>query len=126
MKIQKKHIFAAAVVAGMAIIILLLINNSNVQAGEYDEFAKCLTTSGTKEYGAFWCSHCQNQKRMFGSSFKYVNYIECSLPDGSGQLEVCNNANITGYPTWEFPNGERLSGEVSLEGLALKSGCELG
>ncbi|MFH0889695.1 MAG: hypothetical protein V1836_00945 [Candidatus Aenigmatarchaeota archaeon] len=126
MKIQKKHAFAAAIVVGLAIIVFILLNSSSTKAGKYGDFAKCLTANGVKEYGAFWCSHCQAQKKLFGSSWKYVNYTECSLPDGSGQTEVCNKANITGYPTWEFKSGERLSGEVSLEGLAIKSGCGLG
>lgn len=68
----------------------------------YDNFAKCLTEKGVKMYGAYWCSHCQNQKKAFGDSFKYVTYIECADPNSQGQLEVCTKAGITGYPTWEF------------------------
>src|SRR5690242_11019622 len=29
-------------------------------------FAQALSASGTKMYGAFWCSHCNNQKALFG------------------------------------------------------------
>jgi len=76
-------------------------------------------------YGAYWCSHCANQKALFGSSMKYVTYVECSLPDKSGQTEICRRANIESYPTWEFKDGTRLSGEIPLATLAEKTGCTL-
>lgn len=97
----------------------------NNQPGKYDEFAKCLQGKGVKFYGAFWCSHCQNQKRTFGKSQKYLPYIECSSPDGKSQLPVCSQANIDAYPTWEFADGSREVGEVPLSALAEKSGCQL-
>lgn len=99
-------------------------SNSSVP-GKYDDFARCLTDSGVKEYGAFWCPHCQNQEKMFGPSWKYVTYIECSPPDRSGQLPVCSKAGITGYPTWEFKDGSRKSGEQTFADLSLYSGCAL-
>ena len=93
--------------------------------GQHDQLAQCLTQKGAKMYGAYWCSHCQSQKRMFGTSFSKINYIECSLPDGKTQTEACQQAGIKGYPTWEFSDGSRLEGEVSLETLAQKSSCSL-
>jgi hypothetical protein len=61
---------------------------------------------------------------MFGSSFSKIQYIECSTPDGKGQLQVCKDAGIDGYPTWEFPNGIRASGELKPQDLAEKAGCQ--
>ena len=29
-------------------------------------------------YGAYWCPHCQAQKKVFGESFQYVPYVECT------------------------------------------------
>ena len=95
------------------------------RGGNYDQLAQCLTEKGATMYGAYWCAHCQNQKRMLGKSFAKSNYIECSLPDGKTQTQECQEAKIKGYPTWEFSDGSRLEGEVSLEALAQKSGCEL-
>ena len=91
----------------------------------YDAFAKCLTENDAKMYGAYWCPHCNDQKKMFGDSFSKVKYIECSLPGGQGQVKECQDAAINGYPTWEFGDGSRLEGEVPLETLAAKSGCSL-
>lgn len=87
--------------------------------------AQCLTEKGAKFYGAFWCPHCKNQKEMFGESASLLPYVECSTPDGNGQLDVCKDNKITSYPTWEFSDGSRESGEVSLEKLSEKTGCQL-
>ncbi|MEK9154946.1 MAG: thioredoxin domain-containing protein [Patescibacteria group bacterium] len=103
-------------------IVFLAVNN---QPARLDGFAQCLKDKGAVFYGAFWCSHCQNQKTMFGRSQKLLPYIECSTSDGRGQLNTCKDKNIEGYPTWIFSNGERLSGEISLETLSEKTGCEL-
>lgn len=94
--------------------------------GKLDTFAQCLKDEGAVFYGAFWCSHCQNQKKMFGRSAKILPYVECSTPDGKRQFPVCVEKKIEGYPTWEFADGSRESGEVPLEKLAQKTGCVLG
>jgi len=106
-------------------IFAVVSTKSAVKPGQYDGLAVCLTEKGTKMYGAYWCAHCANQKKMFGDSFSKVKYIECSLPGGQGQVKECQDAAINGYPTWEFGDGSRLEGEVPLETLAAKSGCSL-
>lgn len=88
-------------------------------------FAQCLKEKGATFYGAFWCPHCQAQKRMFGSAASELPYTECSTPNGQGQLQVCIDKGIQQYPTWEFADGSRLTGEVPLAQLAEKTGCEL-
>jgi glutaredoxin len=74
-------------------------------------------------YGAFWCPHCLRQKELFGNSFDKINYVECSLPDKSDQTQVCKDAKIESYPTWEFADGSRATGERTLEELGNKAGC---
>lgn len=93
--------------------------------GKYDDFAKCLKDKGTIFYGAFWCPHCQNQKKLFGKSQKYLPYVECSTPDGKSQTKECIDKGIQSYPIWEFPGGGLVSGEVSLSTLAEKTTCIL-
>lgn len=93
--------------------------------GKYDSFAQCLGNNGAKFYGAFWCPHCQEQKAKFGSSAKLLPYVECSTPDGQGQLPLCTDAGIQGYPTWEFADGSRKSGTLSLEELGQLTSCAL-
>ena len=55
----------------------------------YEILAKCLQEKGIKMYGASWCTYTNNQKNMFGESWKYIDYIECALPDGGGQTPEC-------------------------------------
>ena len=61
---------------------------------------------------------------MFGSAAPLLPYVECSTPDGKGQLQVCKDKNVTNYPTWEFADESRLTGERALQELAEKTGTE--
>ena len=108
-------------------IATVLLQSSSVSTGpsKYDEFAQCLKGRGAVFYGAFWCPHCKTQKELFGSSAKLLPYVECSTFDGQNQLQICKDKKIEGYPTWEFSDETRLSGEISLEKLAEKTSCLL-
>ncbi len=85
-----------------------------------DIFAKCVTDYGLTMYGAVWCSHCLNEKKAFGESFKYINYVEC--PDN---IQLCVDAGINGYPTWSDKAGNKYEGEQGLSGLSKITACEL-
>ncbi len=122
-----KWILLAGVVVIVVASIALVFSGSptaNVPA-QYDDFAKCLSEKGVKMYGAYWCSHCKTQKELFGGSWQYMNYVECSNTDGS-QNKVCSAAGITAYPTWELPSGQRMQGELTLDQLSKLSNCTLG
>lgn len=114
---------ATVVLVVLPIVIWAKLSFKSPEAGQYDDLAKCLAAKNVRMYGAYWCSHCQAQKKAFGNSWQYIEYIECSLAGGKGQTQECNEAGIQVYPTWDLGNGERLSGEVSFEQLAEKSGC---
>lgn len=81
-----------------------------------EELAKCLWEKGVKMYGTATCSHCLDQKEMFGETFKYINYVDCWVTP-----EQCQE--ITGTPTREFSNWEKLEWRQELEVLKEKSGC---
>ncbi|MBC8500679.1 MAG: peptidylprolyl isomerase [Nanoarchaeota archaeon] len=88
-------------------------------------FAKCLSEKGAKMFGAYWCSHCAAQKRMFGDAWEHITYVECSIEGNPrAQTEICRNERISGYPTWEV-NGQKHTGEQTLDNLAKLSGCVL-
>lgn len=93
--------------------------------GKLDSFAQCLKDKGAVYYGAFWCPHCQATNKMFGKSKRLLPYVECSTPNGQGQLQVCKDKNINGYPTWIFADGSILTGERTLQELSDKTGCQL-
>lgn len=85
--------------------------------------AQHLTAIGAKEYGAWWCPHCYEQKQLFGKeAFGYVNYVECASDDDpQKQTEACATAGVRSYPSWDI-NGELLPGVRSLNELADLSG----
>lgn len=85
----------------------------------YIKFAKCLTESNAVMYGTDWCSHCQDQKRLFGEAFKEIDFKNCDYS------HICKEVGVTGYPTWILGDGTRLEGEQSLSTLAEKTGCSL-
>lgn len=93
--------------------------------GQYDNFAQCIKDSGATFYGAFWCPHCQEQKKMFGNSARFLPYVECSTPDGQSTRINCQQKNVTQYPTWEFSDGTRQVGQMTFEALATKTSCAL-
>ena len=88
------------------------------QQASIDSFAQCLTDAGVSMYGAEWCPHCQAQKALFGDSFQYINYHECTV-----ETQACNDAGIQGYPTW-IVDGKQYPGEQSFRALADLTGCE--
>jgi hypothetical protein len=122
--IQQKWLYISSIVI---ITFFLGACDSTGTAGKglYDEFAQCLSDKGVKMYGAFWCGHCNEQKEMFGESFAYVDYVECDNQGENGKAEKCQEAKITGFPTWKFANGTELRGRQSFETLAGKADCEI-
>lgn len=90
-----------------------------------DSFAKCLTTKKATMYGSVLCGHCDDQKKMFGSSFEYVKYVECSVPFSREVTPACKAAGIRYTPTWIFADGERLEGVQTLDKLSKETGCPL-
>ncbi|MBI5644811.1 hypothetical protein HY970_01820 [Candidatus Kaiserbacteria bacterium] len=113
-------VLIALIVIGVGASFLI-----KAKPGQYDSLAQCLTDKGVIFYGAFWCPHCQNTKRMFGNSARLLPYFECSTPDGQGQVQACKDKGISSYPTWVFPDGKILTGEHTLQELSSASGCPL-
>ena len=95
------------------------------RSGKLDAFASCIKERGATYYGALWCPNCKNQEALFGRSASLLPRVECSTPDGRGQLQVCKDASITGYPTWQFSDGTRETGTLSLERLSEATSCPL-
>jgi len=121
-----------AVRGAIAAIVILLVHGNYVapQAeaqGPEDPniraLAEHLADQGAEFYGASWCPHCQEQKRLFGASARRLPYIECS-PAGPNapQAPSCNIAGVQSYPTWKI-NGRTIVGQVlTLAQLADASG----
>jgi thiol-disulfide isomerase/thioredoxin len=113
------------VVAAIVIIAVTAGDKANTEPAENEVFAQCIADSGATFFGAFWCPHCINQKEMFGrKAAKLLPYQECSTANRD-QNELCKEAGIQSYPTWEFADGSRISGEQTFFELAEKTNCPL-
>jgi uncharacterized membrane protein len=129
---QRSWLGMIAVRAALAAVVILLIHGNYVAPQAEAEgpedpmvraLAEHLTDRGAEFYGASWCPHCQEQKRLFGASARRLPYIECS-PAGPNapQAPSCNIAGVQSYPTWKI-NGRTIVGQVlTLAQLADASG----
>ncbi len=87
------------------------------------ELAIQLKKIGAKMYGAYWCPHCTHQKEMFGQAVSQLNYVECDPRGKNPQPNLCQQAGVQAYPTWEI-NGKLYPGVLSLPDLAKLSGYQ--
>jgi len=135
MAIQKNIAIAGVIILVIAAAVFINANEKqkknaaavigSVESGQYDAFAKCLTEKGIKIFGASWCPHCQDQKKMFGDSVKYINYVECAIPGSIKQADACSAEGISGYPTWKYADGQKEAKVKTLQQLSDISGCSL-
>ena len=124
---KKSYKAWAGAVVGIAVIVLIFFyfSGGKDEPGKYDAFAQCITDSEAAMYGAYWCPHCQDQKDMFGDSWKLINYVECDPRGNNANPTLCQTQGVTGYPTWIFGDGQRESGTLSLNSIASRTGCQL-
>jgi len=93
---------------------------------KYDSFARCLATRNATMYGLYWCPHCADQKREFGSSFRYVPYIECASENDPHELTpACKAVGVKLFPSWQFGADPPKEGVLTLQELSQKTGCSL-
>jgi len=93
---------------------------------KYDSFAQCVATKNAKMYGLYWCPHCADQKHEFGSSFRYVPYIECASENDPHELTpACKAAGVKLFPSWQFGADPPKEGVLTLSELSEKTGCSL-
>ncbi|WP_414578720.1 vitamin K epoxide reductase family protein [Anabaena sp. CCY 9402-a] len=88
--------------------------------------ARHLVQVGAKEYVAYWCPHCHDQKQLFGKEAYDILEenqvkVECAADSPNSKPELCKAAQITGFPTWII-NGKPYSGVQDLSELAKVTG----
>lgn len=111
------------------VFLFLAFNYPVGKESNYDALAQCVTEKGLSMYSSFRCGVCARVKEDFGSSFQYLNEIECHPQRKKAQTELCLAKGIEGTPTWILePNGieqKRYGGYLSPEEVAAFAGCEL-
>lgn len=113
------------ILAICAVMCALVLSSGSAEKKDLAGFAQCIAGKKAVMYGSFWCLHCDEQKELFGGSFKHVPYVECSIPGSREMTFSCKAAQIRQTPTWILTNGERLIGVQPLQKLSEKTGCPL-
>lgn len=116
-----------AMIGGGAVVVVSLLVGWNIgvfgsstESHPYGAFAQCLTDNKVTMYGTDWCPNCQNQKKMFETAFKKIDYVNCDF-----NQQVCNAQGVEGYPTWKI-NGKLIgAGVQTFSTLATAANCEL-
>ncbi|BCL37641.1 vitamin K epoxide reductase family protein [Nostoc sp. MS1] len=87
--------------------------------------AQHLVKIGAKEYVAYWCPHCHEQKLLFGKeAYQIISdniKVECAADSPKAKVDLCKAANIQSFPTWII-NGQSYSGVRNLTELAKITG----
>ncbi|MSS74525.1 hypothetical protein EXS72_02705 [Candidatus Pacearchaeota archaeon] len=123
-KKSSKYILIGIIGILIILAFIFLGKDKNKYSREsIDNFAKCITEKGTLMYGTFWCPKCAKQKKIFGSSFKFINYVECDARGENEQSQLCIEKKVEKFPDWQFPDESRLVEVLSLENLATRTGC---
>jgi glutaredoxin len=104
-------------------VILLIAGPSLAADMDKRAFAECIAESGARYYGTHWCPYCKKQNALFGEDARYLPYIECSPKGSRESLARCSE--VSGYPTWIFPNAGKRGGVQSFTALEKYTGCRL-
>ena len=115
--LKRYFLFGAVILA--VLIFSYTIYERAQKPGSYDDFAKCLTSTGAVIYGNDFCSYTNQQLNSFGKSKKYLNYVKCL-----DNKELCDSKNVEITPTWEIDGGI-VNGVQSFESLSGLSGCKI-
>jgi len=87
-------------------------------------FARALADAGVQFYSAAWCQFCTDQKQLFEDGGKFLPNIEVTRADRTLNAVGIQN-QITTFPTWEFPDGSRATGVLSLATISQRSGVAI-
>lgn len=124
---MKKLVFIILLVAIIFISGCISQQEKTEESSKLDVFAKCLTEKGVKMYGSITCSICAKERELFGSSFQYIEEVECHPRGKNPQTELCLKKDIKKTPTWILEKDgvelKRLDGYQTFETLSEFSGC---
>jgi uncharacterized membrane protein len=92
------------------------------------EVSRAITAKGGRMFGAYWCSHCIDQKETLGREAMAapvgvapagsgIPYVECDADGANSEFYACKAEGIRGYPTWQV-GGKLFTGEKTLDELA--------
>lgn len=87
-------------------------------------FAKALDAADVTFFGAAWCPSCNSQKQLFGDGGQFLPFVEVTKADRTlNPIGVAEG--ISTFPTWEFPDGSRATGLLTLDQISQRSGVAI-
>lgn len=115
---KKKEIWYWVVLIIFLILTIVLLITSLVKPkAQVDEIiAKCIGQNSIL-YSQLGCSHCIDQEKLFGETYKYLTVVDCWY-----EPQLCVESNITGTPSWVI-NGEIYNGVHKVDELMELTGC---
>lgn len=94
-----------------------------IQSPDLVAFAQALTDSGASFLGAEWSQASTDQRALFEDGSQYLDFIELTNPDRtSNAIAIANGLNSE---TWDFGNGTRVIGTLTLEEISEASGVAI-
>ena len=89
-------------------------------------FAQQLADEGVTFYGANWCLHCADQKRLFEDGAQFLPYTEVGGAEFGTFNDLFATKGLSSVPTWELADGTtRITGVQSLEALSQFTGVPI-
>lgn len=105
----------------IVIFLIAFFTAYNLTKGEdkiivEEELAKCIGDNSIY-YMQTGCPACEQQKELFGNSYKHLTTINCKT-----NPTACTTNAITSTPTWSI-KGEKTIGVKTIEELKEMTGC---
>ncbi len=109
---KKRLWITIAIIIAVIILSAIILSRGN---GVSKETTMCIANN-SELYVQLGCHACENQEKLFGSNYKYLNVIDCWF-----EREKC--LEIEKVPTWII-KGEKYTGVQSIEKLKELTGCD--
>lgn len=113
---EKRSKIITLVIFILIIIIATLSFTIKPKNHTNQELAKCIGERSTL-YLQLGCSHCEDQKNLFGENYQYLNVVDCFYDP-----QECTNNNIEATPTWKI-KGNLYKGFQTIEELKSLTEC---
>lgn len=111
---MKKRLWITIMVIIGVVVFAFLIKNGFVNGNTSQQIAECIGENSVL-YVQLGCHACENQEKLFGENYQYLNVIDCWY-----ERDKCED--ITATPTWII-NGEKYVGVQTIEKLKELTGC---
>lgn len=109
---EKKSWVTFIVIIAVIILAVILMNKSS---GGISKKTTICIANNSKVYVQLGCHACENQEKLFGDTYQYLNVTDCFY-----ERDKCSDIQAT--PTWII-NEKKYVGVQSLEKLKELTGC---